>query len=120
MSVDAASVPAGLHLVAGLTGFFSDAGSAVSQLGDTCSRPWTVREIAQFDLDALLDYRARRPPCTSTRIHLTDLQTGQAVPHLADDENRPALPVPNAVSSRDFQWERFTGGPVQLVGATTC
>ncbi|MBX3194287.1 MAG: PAC2 family protein [Microbacteriaceae bacterium] len=113
VSVDAASVPAGLHLVAGLTGF-SDAGSAVSQLSEYLLETLDVREIAQFDADALLDYRARRPTMYFDQDHLTDYKPAKLSLYLADDElGQPFLFLTGF--EPDFQWERFTRAVVQLV-----
>ncbi|TAL41752.1 MAG: PAC2 family protein, partial [Salinibacterium sp.] len=59
-STDVTEVPDGLHLVAALTGF-ADAGGAVTQLSDYFLETLEHRELVEFDNDALLDYRARRP-----------------------------------------------------------
>ena len=64
-------VPRGLHLVAGLTGF-ADAGSAVTQFTEYLLDTLEVHELATFDADALLDYRARRPVMFFDQDHLTD------------------------------------------------
>src|SRR3954467_6535693 len=85
LSVEVAQVPAGLHLVAGLTGF-ADAGSAVSQFSQYLLDTLEVREIATFDADALLDYRARRPTIFFDQDHLTDYSANVLNLYLAYDE----------------------------------
>ena len=64
---------AGLHLVAGLTGF-ADAGAAVTQFSEYLLDTLEHATIATFDTDALLDYRARRPIIYFDQDHLTDYQ----------------------------------------------
>src|SRR4051794_597914 len=85
LATDVAQVPQGLHLVAGLTGF-SDAGSAVSQFSQYLLDELEVREIVQFDTDALLDYRARRPTMFFDETHLTEYKPAKLSLYLVKDE----------------------------------
>jgi hypothetical protein len=113
LSLEAATVPSGLHLVAGLTGF-SDAGSAVSQISEHLLESLEVREIAAFDTDELLDYRARRPIMTFVQDHLTEYKPAKLSLYLAKDElGQPFLLLTGF--EPDFQWERFTQAVIQLV-----
>ncbi|MGN6325873.1 proteasome assembly chaperone family protein [Pseudolysinimonas sp.] len=113
LSLDATTVPAGLHLVAGLTGF-SDAGGAVSQVSEYLLDNLEMREIAAFDTDALLDYRARRPIMTFVQDHLTDYKPAKLSLYLAKDElGQPFLLLTGF--EPDFQWERFSQAIIQLV-----
>jgi len=113
LSIDGSSVPRGLHLVAGLTGF-SDAGSAVTQFSQHLMDTLEVREIVQFDTDALLDYRARRPTMFFEHDHLTDYKPAKLSLYLAKDElGQPFLLLTGF--EPDFQWERFTQAVMQLV-----
>ena len=113
LSLEVAQVPHGLHLVAGLTGF-ADAGSAVSQLGQYLLDTLEVREIASFDADALLDYRARRPAIFFDQDHLTEFKPLKLSLYLAKDElGQPFLLLTGF--EPDFQWERFTAAVMQLV-----
>lgn len=113
LSIEGSSVPRGLHLVAGLTGF-SDAGSAVSRFSQHLLETLEVREIVQFDADALLDYRARRPTMYFDHDHLTDYQPAKLALYLAKDElGQPFLLLTGF--EPDFQWERFTRAVLQLV-----
>jgi hypothetical protein len=53
LTPDAVGVPAGLHLIAGLTGF-ADAGGGVTQLSEYLIESIDHRLIATFDADELL------------------------------------------------------------------
>jgi predicted ATP-grasp superfamily ATP-dependent carboligase len=113
LTVEAATVPSGLHLVAGLTGF-SDAGSAVGQFSEYLLDNLEVREIATFDADELLDYRARRPIMTFVQDHLTDYKPAKLSLYLAKDELGQQFLLLTGFEP-DFQWERFSQAIVQLV-----
>jgi hypothetical protein len=65
------NIPEGLDLVVGLTGF-TDAGGAVAQVGEYILENLSNRVIAEFDTDALLDYRARRPVIYFDQDHMSD------------------------------------------------
>jgi len=113
LSLEVSQVPHGLHLVAGLTGF-ADAGSAVSQFSQYLLDTLEVREIATFDNDALLDYRARRPTIFFDQDHLTEYTPLKLSLYLAKDElGQPFLLLTGF--EPDFQWERFTEAVLQLV-----
>ena len=113
LSAEVAQVPHGLHLVAGLTGF-ADAGSAVSQFSQYLLDTLEVREIASFDADALLDYRARRPTIFFDQDHLTEYTPLKLSLYLVKDElGQPFLLLTGF--EPDFQWQRFTEAVLQLV-----
>jgi hypothetical protein len=113
LSLEVSQVPHGLHLVAGLTGF-ADAGSAVSQFSQYLLDTLEVREIATFDNDALLDYRARRPTIFFDQDHLTEYTPLKLSLYLVKDElGQPFLLLTGF--EPDFQWERFTEAVLQLV-----
>jgi hypothetical protein len=113
LSLEVAQVPRGLHLIAGLTGF-ADAGSAVSQFSQYLLDTLEVREIATFDNDALLDYRARRPTIFFDQDHLTEYTPLKLSLYLVKDElGQPFLLLTGF--EPDFQWERFTEAVLQLV-----
>ena len=113
LSLEVTQVPHGLHLVAGLTGF-ADAGSAVSQFSQYLLDTLDVREVATFDNDALLDYRARRPTIFFDQDHLTEYTPLKLSLYLAKDElGQPFLLLTGF--EPDFQWERFTEAVLQLV-----
>ena len=110
---DVTDVPAGLPLVAGLTGF-ADAGAAVSQFTQSLLSTLNTRVIATFDADILLDYRARRPIIYFDQDHLTDYRPASLALYLANDEvGQPFLLLTGF--EPDFQWDRFTAAVLQLV-----
>ena len=109
----AETVPAGLHLVAGLTGF-ADAGSAVTQLNDYFTDTLENTVVAVFDNDELLDYRARRPTIYFAQDHLTNYQPPRLTLALAHDELGQQFLLLTGYEP-DFQWERFTTAVLQLV-----
>lgn len=113
LSIDVSEVPAGLHLVAGLTGF-ADAGAAVTQVSEYLVETLDTRVVATFDNDALLDYRARRPLVYFDHDHLSDYTPASLTLYLATDEvGQPFLLLTGY--EPDFQWERFTAAVLQLI-----
>lgn len=99
-------------LVYELSGFM-DAGSAGSLLSDHLLRELPNRVVARFDVDQLIDYRARRPTMTFAFDHWEDVETPQLAVHLLHDtDNVPFLllrgPEP------DLQWERFVAAVDRL------
>ncbi|MEP6479933.1 MAG: PAC2 family protein [Rhodoglobus sp.] len=113
ISTEPVDVPAGLHLIAALTGF-ADAGSAVSQLSEYLLDTLEHRVVAEFDNDALLDYRARRPMIYFDQDHLSDYRPAQLKLHLATDEIGQEFLLLTGYEP-DFQWERFIAAVMQLV-----
>ena len=112
LTADAADVPEGLNLVAGLTGF-ADAGGAVSQFTEYLLETLEHTVIAEFDADLLLDYRARRPIIYFDQDHLTDYQPPRLRLYLAHDEiGQPFLLL--AGFEPDFRWEQFTAAVLAL------
>lgn len=106
-------VPTGLHLVAGLTGF-ADAGGAVTQLSNYLLASLEHDVVAEFDVDALLDYRARRPTIYFDQDHLSDYVPPRLNLYLARDEiGQPFLLLTGF--EPDFQWERFSAAVLQLI-----
>lgn len=105
VAVGAPTVPAGLHLVAGLTGFV-DAGSAVAQVTSSILDGLDHELVAEFDPDLLLDWRARRPVITFEHDHITAVEPPRLALHLVRDElGQPFLFLTGY--EPDFQWNRF-------------
>jgi hypothetical protein len=103
---DLADVPAGLPLVGAVTGF-ADAGGAVSQLSEHLLETLEYSTIAEFDNDALLDYRARRPTIYFDQDHLADYTPLRLGLYLAHDEvGQPFLLLTGY--EPDFKWDGFT------------
>jgi len=110
---DLAEVPTGLPLVGALTGF-ADAGSAVSQLSDYLLDTLDHVTVAEFDNDALLDYRARRPTIYFDQDHLADYTPAHLGLYLSHDEiGQPFLLLTGY--EPDFQWEGFTAAVVKFI-----
>jgi hypothetical protein len=110
---DLADVPTGLPLVAALTGF-ADAGGAVSQLSEHLLETLEYSTIAEFDNDALLDYRARRPTIYFDQDHLgeyTPLRLGLYLAH--DEVGQPFLLLTGY--EPDFKWDGFTAAVIALI-----
>lgn len=102
---DAPTVPAGLHLIAGLTGF-ADAGSAVAQVTNSILENLDTELVAEFDPDVLLDWRARRPVITFEHDHISAVEPPRLALHLVRDEiGQPFLFLSGY--EPDFQWNRF-------------
>ena len=109
----AKDVPEGLHLVAGLTGF-ADSGAAVTQLSTYLLETLEHEIVAEFDVDELLDYRARRPIIYFDQDHLSDYRPATLNLYLASDEIGQQFLLLTGFEP-DFQWERFTAAVMQLV-----
>jgi hypothetical protein len=106
-------VPEGLPLVGALTGF-ADAGGAVSQLSDHLLDTLQYTTIAEFDNDALLDYRARRPTIYFDEDHLADYTPLRLGLYLAHDEiGQPFLLLTGY--EPDFKWDGFTAAIIRFV-----
>lgn len=106
-------VPAGLPLVAGITGF-ADAGSAVAQFTEYLRETLEATPVVEFDADELLDYRARRPIVLFDGDHVADYRPARLGIDLAHDElGRPFLLLSGF--EPDFQWERFGRAVLELI-----
>ena len=103
----------GLPMLMGFTGF-ADAGHAVEQITAELLRSGSPRAVAEFDVDALIDYRARRPRITFVEDHLEDYTPHRLALYALDDGlGQPYLLL--AGPEPDFQWERFARAVVDLV-----
>src|SRR6478609_3852154 len=109
----AVTVPDGLPLVAGLTGF-ADAGAGVSQLDTYLLGTLDSEVVATFDADILLDYRARRPIVYFDRDHLADYTPSTLKLYLAYDELRQPFLLLSGFEP-DFRWEAFTDAVLGLI-----
>jgi predicted ATP-grasp superfamily ATP-dependent carboligase len=106
----ASSQPTLLHMVSG----FVDAGSAGEVVGEHLTDRFGPRRLATFDIDQLLDYRARRPTMTfdsSSWSHYEEPKL--AIDVLHDAAGTPFLLLHGA--EPDVQWERFAAAVRDLV-----
>lgn len=113
LHLEGIEVPRDLPLVAGLTGF-ADAGGAVSQVTQYMLDTLDHVEIATFDADILLDYRARRPVILFEQDHIADYRPARLGLYLLRDElRRPFLLLSGF--EPDFRWESFSAAVLQLI-----
>ncbi|MDO9063383.1 MAG: PAC2 family protein [Microbacterium sp.] len=113
VAADAPDVPAGVPLVAALTGF-TDAGGAVAQIAPHLLETLDAKRVLEYDNDELLDYRARRPAVEFDADHIADYTPADLVLHLAHDElHQPFLLLTGY--EPDFKWERFVASVIETV-----
>lgn len=100
-------------MVVVLTGFV-DAGSAGRLAREHLLATLESRELVRFDLDALLDYRSRRPLMTFAEDHWEGYERPSLAIHLLHDRaNTPFLLL--AGLEPDLLWERFCAAVIELV-----
>jgi predicted ATP-grasp superfamily ATP-dependent carboligase len=100
-------------LIQALTGFV-DAGSAGRLARDHLLTTLTSQVVATFDVDALLDYRSRRPLMLFVEDHWESYEEPSLQLHLlSDGSNTPFLLL--AGPEPDLQWERFTAAVINLI-----
>lgn len=114
--VDDAEVRAdagGLTLVVVLTGFL-DAGQSAELAARHLAGLSDGKVVATFDVDALHDYRARRPPVTFIRDHYADYEAPRLVLRvLRDTGGTPFLLL--AGPEPDIRWEAFARAVREVV-----
>lgn len=100
-------------LVHHLQGYI-DAGHAGRLATEHLMSTLSATEVATFDVDQLLDYRARRPGMTYDRDHWAGYDTPQlALYALEDIAGAPFLLLTGP--EPDTQWERFSAAVIELV-----
>ncbi|MFC4857083.1 proteasome assembly chaperone family protein [Actinophytocola glycyrrhizae] len=93
---------------------FMDAGSAGSTLVEHLLTTYEHRVIARFDIDDLIDYRARRPMMTYATDRWVDYDTPELVVHLLHDaDGIPFLLLTGPEPDR--RWEAVTAAVRELV-----
>ncbi|MFG2088231.1 MULTISPECIES: PAC2 family protein [unclassified Spirillospora] len=93
---------------------FVDAGSTGQLVREHLLEALEHRVIARFDVDSLIDYRARRPPMTFDRDHWASYETPELVVRLLrDDAGSPFLMLSGPEPDR--LWEGFTAAVLDLV-----
>lgn len=102
----------GAVLVHSLVGFM-DAGGAGKLLSDHLLATLEHEEVARFDADLLVDYRARRPLVSFEKDHFKDYVPPTITLHLVrDDGGSPFLLLSGL--EPDVLWERFTAAVIDL------
>jgi predicted ATP-grasp superfamily ATP-dependent carboligase len=95
---------------------FIDAGSAGRLLATHLVSSLEGHEVARFDVDALIDYRSRRPVMTFAKDHWEDYDTPElTVSLMRDSEGTPFLLL-NGLEP-DREWEAFTAAVRQLTAS---
>jgi hypothetical protein len=113
LHIDDFEVPAGLHLIAGLTGF-TDAGSTIEQFANHIFENLEHRCVALFDNDELLDYRSRRPVMYFEKDHISSYEPSVLALYLVTDEVGQKFLFLHGYEP-DFKWESFTQSIFDLV-----
>jgi len=100
-------------LVQAMTGFV-DAGGATRLARDQLLSADGVEPIVRFDIDALLDYRSRRPTMLFVEDHWESYEEPTlAVYRATDEQGTPFLMLTGP--EPDLAWERFTASMIGLV-----
>jgi len=100
-------------LIQALTGFV-DAGAAGRLARDHMLTTLHGHAVATFDIDALLDYRSRRPVMLFVEDHWESYEEPTLALHvLYDGSNTPFLLLSGP--EPDLLWERFTSAIVELI-----
>ncbi len=100
-------------LIQALTGFV-DAGSAGRLAREQLLTALDGRVIATFDIDALLDYRSRRPTMMFVEDHWESYEEPVLALHLLHDRsNTPFLLLTGP--EPDLLWERFVAAVIDLM-----
>lgn len=102
--------PVLLHVLRG----FVDAGGAAELVAEHLLERYPSRRLVTFDIDQLLDYRARRPMMTFDVSRWRDYDAPQLVVDvLQDSEGTPFLLLHGL--EPDVQWERFASAVREVV-----
>ncbi|WP_167114041.1 proteasome assembly chaperone family protein [Amycolatopsis viridis] len=93
---------------------FMDAGQAGALVSEHLRSNWDNRVVARFDVDRLLDYRARRPVMTFDTDHWASYDTPELAVRLFHDEaGTPFLLLSGP--EPDGLWERYAAAVRSLV-----
>jgi hypothetical protein len=96
----------GTVLIQAMTGFV-DAGNATRLARAQLIEQHEAQKLVTFDIDALLDYRSRRPTMMFVEDHWESYEEPTLAIYLAKDrQSTPFLVL--AGPEPDLQWERFT------------
>lgn len=102
-------------LVEALDGFV-DAGSGRRLAREHLLNALDSDLVVSFDVDQLLDYRARRPEMTFTTDHWAGYAAPQLAIHLVRDLNQVPFLLLHGPEP-DTQWERFIGAVQRVIAA---
>jgi len=109
---DYESIPTMVHAFSG----FVDAGAGVRQAAANIKESCQTTVVASFDVDELLDYRARRPRMTFSSDHFSSVDTPAiTVSRVIDDSGQAFLLLDGP--EPDYQWNRFLAAVDLVVDA---
>ncbi|GAA2075151.1 PAC2 family protein [Aeromicrobium tamlense] len=101
-----------IPLIVALDGFLSAGSSSV--LAAEHLRTADAEVVHEFDLDSMLDYRARRPPITFRRDHYVDyVEPVLQITRHRDRAGTPYLLL--AGPEPDFGWEAFAAETIDVI-----
>jgi hypothetical protein len=92
---------------------FIDAGAAGRQLATHLLATLDHTEVARFDVDSLIDYRARRPPMIFSKDHWESIEAPEIVLHLMHDPAGAPFLLLNGLEP-DRDWEAFVKAVLSL------
>jgi predicted ATP-grasp superfamily ATP-dependent carboligase len=95
---------------------FIDAGSAGRLLATHLVSSLEHQEIARFDVDALIDYRSRRPIMSYAKDHWEDYEAPELTVSLLRDSEGTQFLLLNGLEP-DREWEAFTAAVRQLMAS---
>jgi predicted ATP-grasp superfamily ATP-dependent carboligase len=95
---------------------FIDAGSAGRLLATHLLSTLEHEEVARFDVDALIDYRSRRPIMSYAKDHWEDYETPELTLSLLRDAEGTQFLLLNGLEP-DREWEAFTAAVRELTAS---
>jgi len=102
-----------LDLIVVFSGYL-DAGNVSTQIENALLERLEHQRLATFDIDQLLDYRARRPQLRFDGRRFSDYEAPALELHLVKDQmQRPFLLLSGP--EPDYQWDRFVAAVMLLV-----
>lgn len=115
LSQEATNLESGLVMLYYLDGFI-DAGAAGRQLTSHLLATFDHTEVARFDVDSLIDYRARRPAMFFVKDHWETVEIPEIVVHLLKDAAGTSFLLLDGLEP-DREWEAFTKAVLRLSAA---
>jgi hypothetical protein len=114
-ALELSTIPRGLPLIAGLTGF-ADAGATVTQVNNYVFETLEHERVGTFVNDLLIDYRARRPLFQFEETALTSFQPPRLSLDLVKDEVGSEFLFLSGYEP-DFRWDQVSSRVLGLIEA---
>ena len=111
--VSETQIPLGLPMLATLSGF-TDAGASGTQVADNIFSNLDTELLIEFNNDALLDFRSRRPVMYFDRDHISAYEPANLAIYLVHDEAGQPFLYLNGYEP-DFRWDAFTAALVNII-----